>query len=399
MYHIHTHAPVKNLYFKRVAAVLFFVSWLFTALFNPIAISTLLVAFLAIILIIFTFTCRYNYRVDTWVLLLLLLFFINACVNQLFMLKETVRWFIAFWCCLLSVYFLLRACGGIMILSIYKKIAIAISIFCIIQQLSFLLGINFLYDLTWLGIESRVTFAGPFLRVTAFFAEPAHLGFFLIYPTFIAIICKKNIYSLLVIVAFFMTFSVGNYLMLVSLLLGFYAIIEKRLTMKAFLVLSIIGMVLISLLVFIPALSQKFNSIFAVGDALLLSENRSKAAPYFLFFVNLNSLLDNPFFGNGFGTGLDIYKMYLVNLLGVVKKPDLFFSDEVFFAKIMGEMGGLGLLTFFFIFYNKWSKASKNNKVFLFIFLLVSLKSGSYFNPALFFFLNMYFFKEEGNRL
>lgn len=393
----YSHGYVKNSFFKKNAVIIFFIAWLLIALFNPMAISTVLIAFLMFTLLIFTLACRFDYKVDTWILLLLLLFFINFIVNKSFAHEEAVRWLIAFWCCLLSIYLLVKACGKRMILLIYEKVAIVISVFCILQQISFLFGISFLSDLAWLGIESRVTFSGPFLRVTAFFAEPAHLGFFLMYPTFIAVIQKKKVAQWLVIFAFFMTFSVGNYLMLVLLLLGFYIFIEKKITLKDFFIMFILGLVFILLVKYIPELNNKFKSAFAIGDELLLSQNRSKAAPYFLIFVNINSLLDNPYFGNGFGTRVDIYHMYLVNIIGDVKEPELFFSDEVFFAKIMGEMGAVGLGGLLYILYRGWSRASKNSRVFLFLFLIVSLKSGSYFNPALFFFLTMYFAGDKYN--
>jgi len=322
------------------------------------------------------------------------MFLLNFLVNGLFTHKESVRWLLAFWVCFFSIYFLLRACGMRIILQVYKYIAILVSAFCILQQASSILGIAFFYDLSWLGVESRVTFAGPFLRVTAFFAEPAHLGFFLMYPTFIAIINKRLLSDFIIIIAFVMTFSVGSFGMLIILLIGYYLFIDKRITVKSFLILMIVLTGFILLLNFIPEFSHKFNSLFVGGDALLLSENRSKAAPYFLVFVNLSSFLDSPFFGNGFGTRLVIYELYLSDILGNVKNPDQFISNEVFFAKIMGEMGAIGLITFFYIIYKRWSKASEQNKIFLFLFLVVSLKSGSYFNPALLFFLNMYFIKK-----
>ncbi|MDV5228377.1 hypothetical protein RZ760_020925 [Providencia rettgeri] len=306
-------------------------------------------------------------------------------------IKSSIDQYIQLFFSFFTFYFLFTIIKKDLFLSIYIKIATIISSIAIIQEVGYLLNISFLWDYSdYFGIPEKKSFALNLLRVTAFFSEPAHLGFFLLIPIYLIYKDKKIIKHFPIPIAFILTFSFGNYLML-FLFLFLASLFIKREKISIRTLFIIILMIIFPLIISsIPEVNQKFNSLFITNENMRDPENGSMFAIYSLMMANLDAWGNNLIFGAGFGNKIDIYDNYMYTQFGVIMSENAFYPDELFLAKFFGETGFVGLFLFIMMIKTKWRNSTIEAKIFLLAFFIVTLKSGSYYNPMLFLLLGYY---------
>ncbi|HIF9335041.1 TPA: hypothetical protein ACX6RM_003333 [Photobacterium damselae] len=274
---------------------------------------------------------------------------------------------------------------------LYMKFAWVISILAIIQEIGYILNVEYIYNYSLIfGGADKISHAMGLLRVTSIFSEPAHLGFFLLFPMIFIYLNKSYMKNMVIIAAYILTFSAGNYILFLITLLSINFFIDKTIKVRQLLFSLAMIFIFIYIINVIPEVNEKFNSIFATSDNLRDPENGSFFALYSLWKANIYSFINNPLFGNGFGNSMMIYDNYMYNDYLYIMKENDFYPDEQFFAKFLGELGCIGVFIFTMMISSKWKNSSYYSKVALFVFFIISIKSGSYYNPMMFSLLAFY---------
>lgn len=323
----------------------------------------------------------------TWVVVFFIYTIVNLFVTGVYLDASAVGWFLPFWVTFFCFLILFSVVSPQLYFDIYMKAAGMISILAILQVLLAFSQIDFLYDYSWLGIKSRPSYiGGGVIRATAIFSEPAHLGFFLFLPVFSVVSKNKVLRNPHIMLAFILTFSAGSYLSLGLIFLYTIFLARKFSVIKIF-TLTVMIIIIAFLMMSNQEIQSKVSSLFVSEDELLLGKNRSAFAFYSMIEVNIAALLDNPWFGFGFGSSESMFKNYFYELYNI-SEYRFGYPDENFVMKIIGHTGIIGSCIFLMILVGD-SKVKKD-KIFIVFFLIISLKSGSFYNPILFSFLSLY---------
>jgi hypothetical protein len=315
----------------------------------------------------------------------------NVYVTGVYNIPSAYKWFFPFWISFLTFVLLFNFVSIRNFLNVYIKISSIISVIAIFQVSVAFTNIEILYDYTWLGVQSRPSYINGILRATALFSEPAHLGFFLLFPMYILIRRKEIIKNLHIVIAFLLTFSVGTYMSLIIILVG-SKIISKEINIKFFYYSIFLVVTFYCVLYLNKDLSDKFYSLFVSGDDLLLGQNRSAFSVISIIQVNFKAFLDNPIFGYGFGNSDKMFNNYFYSIYQIVDYKHGY-SDENFIIKILGHLGLIGIFIFMMIIF----LGKNRDYIFLLFFVVISLKSGSYYNPILFMYLSLFIFSGYNN--
>lgn len=333
---------------------------------------------------------------------------------------------------------------------LYLKFAIFISILGIFQEVSFLLGFRPGYD--WAFFLPKSGNPGTsliFLRVSSLMPEPSRLAMVLSPAMFIALnnmFLKGKVYlnrskGLIILLAFFLTFSSVAYLGLIiaALLILYrrgYLDVKKNKIILFPIIASILFIVFFTIYNTVPDIKSRVDASMGLvnkpDQVLKFSTVMDRNASVLILYSNidtaLNSIKKNPLFGSGLGTHADNFDK---NYGGLIEQANL--SGELtqlrgwgfgvskddansLFVRLLSETGIVGLsmvvwLLLRFLIKRKGPSAAAggndsiynlsviNNGIFLLIVLRL-VRFGHYFVDGLFFFAFIYYFtNKEYNRL
>ncbi|MBU3956523.1 O-antigen ligase family protein [bacterium] len=292
------------------------------------------------------------------------------------------------------------------IFRIYIKIMLFAASLAIVQEVGYLLNIEFLANSNnyWIGVRYP-DLSGPFLRVNSISAEPAHFAYML-FPVIYCALLKlgrgdesENIISRkeswLIITALMLTFSLIAYLGLIVIVL--YIAARKN-------VIRILTYtILVTLLMAVSYkynfnINSKVNSIINLKSDYYIGAHMSSFAVYSNMRISWQAFKDNPIFGSGLGTYVNQYDKYI---------GDFFDRDKILvelnkndaaslYLRLPAEFGLLGII-FALLFLWKYSIPGVNkgllklvNVASLVGILLYSVRSGSYLSQFLWFFIALY---------
>jgi hypothetical protein len=299
---------------------------------------------------------------------------------------------------------------------IYLNLAFIVAIIGIIQQLSFLLNFKIGYDFSylfpyWRFVSTRI----GLLRVNSILPEPTHFAYVMIPAFFVSLVVltkKKYILlkkwkSLIIIVAFLLTFSTVGYIGI------FLALILLIYNYGKFKYLIFFGFVLFLFTFFlwnnVEEVKMRVSDSFYVltGEKKLETVNLSTFALFSNALVTKQAFLNNPIFGNGLGSRLLLYDKYIGDVVNVKKAPALINREggNSLFLRVLSELGLFGtILVFIFLYrFHLFKKQDKTNYLWiiscavLIMFLLRLIRSEHYFNGGLFFFVWLYYFTWKSN--
>ena len=168
-------------------------------------------------------------------------------------------------------FFFLNKFNPKVIFNFYLNIALIAAYFGILQQIGFILGLEYLYDFRWLLIGAAdFTFTENFLRVPSFFTEPSYFGLFLLPAIYFSILRFNDSYremtyfncSIFITAAIF-TFSTLTFIGI--LISAIFAIASKitgiRFAPRNFFLAGIISFLAFLAVINIPAISSRILEI------------------------------------------------------------------------------------------------------------------------------------------
>ncbi|MHA1380623.1 MAG: O-antigen ligase family protein [Candidatus Helarchaeota archaeon] len=300
---------------------------------------------------------------------------------------------------------------------IYLNLAFIVSLIGIIQGLNFLLDFEMGYDFSYLfpnwGLALSQT---GLLRINSILAEPA--GFcYVIMPAFfvsvVAIIKKK--YSLLkrwkslvVIIAFLLTFSTVGY---IGIALSSVLLIFNFGKIRYLLLISLLLTVFLFFLWFnVEDFKMRIGDSFdvLVGKKSLEDSNLSTFALFGNALVTYRTFLDNPIFGHGLGSRPLSYDRYIGEVVDIKKVSTILNREggNSLFLRILSETGLFGLILFLYFLFRHTVFKRKDKTSYLWIisnavlimFLIRLIRAEHYFNGGFFFFLWLYYFTWKINK-
>jgi O-antigen ligase len=299
---------------------------------------------------------------------------------------------------------------------IYLNFAFIIAFIGLFQELSFVLNFKIGYDFSFLPSWNIAPSQTGFLRVNSILPEPAAFCY-VIMPAFFAslvsIIKKKYALlekwkSLIIIIAFLLTFSTVGY---IGIIFSLFLLIYNLGKAKYLFLFGLVSFIFVFFLWFnVDDFRLRIGDSFEVmtGEKELEESNLSTFALFSNTLVTYRTFLDSPIFGHGLGSRPLSYDKYIKELVDVNKISRFQNREEgnSLFLRLLSEVGLLGvLLLFYFIskFYLFKRKDVTNylwiiNNSILILFLIRLIRCGHYFNYGFFFFFWMYYFTWKTSR-
>ncbi len=297
----------------------------------------------------------------------------------------------------------------------YMKAAVIVAAIGIFQLISYRVGFLQGYRFTYLFNKWNVTPGGLGIRVNSVFSEPAYFGA-TIAPAFFTslynVFSRKPVFiskamSILIIVAFFLTYSsvayigifIGIVLLLINFGIGRYAL------------LIIPALVFLSQWAYnnIDEFRERWDSTVEIYTSENIYSYDVHGSSFVLYNNNhiaWENFKRNPLFGTGLGSHQVAFDKYsLTNMDGAVQidfnKAD---ANSMFF-RLMSETGLYGLLVMAFFLIKNWVYKPRSDKSELWVIsnscllviLLYLLRQGHYFINGLPFFIWLYYFTNKLN--
>jgi hypothetical protein len=281
-------------------------------------------------------------------------------------------------------------------LNIYFKSAIILCFIGVIQEISFLIGVEFLYSYKWILGYDNLSFSGPFLKINSLFVEPGFFGPFIV-PASIASFLnfnnekqvKHKFFYIIILLALFFTFSLIAYL-------GFFLFLiyhfRKR---KTLLLISFLFAFIIFLI--IPSINSRLLGFTQTSD---LNEVNFSSLVYIVNFdAFIHSLNYKFILGNGIDSYGEIINSSLLNnntffnyesILKLIDNPgDLQLNGSPnLFLRLLVEFGFIGFILIF-SFFNRMRFYFITHIwiIFLFGIIAISFRSGMYLRFDLWLFI------------
>lgn len=340
------------------------------------------------------------------------MFFSSFIYNQTWNISS-IKTFLGIIIYILSYYWYFQFSDFKKTIYLFWRISIFIAILGILQEVSYFLRFKYLVDFSIYGITTRLTYSGPFLRITSILSEPASLAKILLPSLFLIVedqynykikfLKMKSWQKFVVILNFILTFSLVSYFYL--FILGIYFNFKKRghILNKLIFVLIVI-FIATSSYFFIDNINNKVNSLFYDSELLVSGSGRSAFALITNYGGALESIKEQPIFGTGLNTHEPNIKNY-INTYFHKYKDDIIYNKNVsLYSRILSEFGLAGFLIFIiFILKFKFNKKINDiylnsniymvsNKMAMILILLISVRNGSYFTPILFYLGAMYIY-------
>jgi hypothetical protein len=299
---------------------------------------------------------------------------------------------------------------------VIARLSAAVGVF---QEISFLVGFEPGWDLSWLmiGQLSRETLedlsrGGPLMRISSFFSEPGYLAAALSPAGFLAVNCLSTgnrtyftrLQSLLVLCALFFTFSTIGYCgIAISLLFNLHRKHWKR----ALLSLAVIGTVGWWSVTSVEFFRSRFEGLWisVVTQEATGSENASSLIYAINGEITRQNLLARPLIGSGY----DSFMPTAIAALDRMGLPDGFLrfissqdTDSVNFAdgsnmyfRVLTEFGLIGTALICLFFYVHRAKGENGEprllqKMCCVFYLTYGLRTGQYIRFELWYFIALY---------
>lgn len=221
---------------------------------------------------------------------------------------------------------------------IYLQCAKISAIVGIFQQFGYLIGLNYLYDYSWLLIgAAELDTSGSFARVYSLFTEPGYFAAFLIpavYFSLLRLLGKSNMLtmfeSLVFMVSIVFTFSTIGYLGLLLCIVFTLAANFRNLCY---------GLFFISIVVLLGYSNESILSrISAIPNVISMNingdENFSTLNNGINLFITKSMIVDHPLTAIGIGSYREYSELYL---------SDLFLQNPILMQSIGGSVDGLTL--------------------------------------------------------
>lgn len=290
-------------------------------------------------------------------------------------------------------------------LLIYKKCAIIISVFTLIQQFAFYAHISVVYDLRWL-IKGQVSPANSFYRASTIFQEPSECALILFPMAFLAMysiwgkskielshfISRKD--AIIILLGYVATFSSAGY---IGIIIGLTVVcLEYKYNPKQ--IIIIISGIVVFLIAYtkIGDFRERINdtlSLISDDSQNLSMANISSQTIIINLKVALKSFINSWGLGGGIGSHLISYERFINEL--PVSNVAFFFNKEdanSLLLRIISELGILGstgVLLFLLRFWPKRNGSFESiiGSMCITYFFLRLLRYGHYFNNGMFLFV------------
>jgi hypothetical protein len=299
---------------------------------------------------------------------------------------------------------------------IYLNFAFLIGLIGLFQELNYLLGFKPGYDFSYIFPAWRLSLppGGP-LKINSILSEPAEFCLVMLPAFFVALttFSKRSFKfigkwkSLVIILSFFLSFSVVGYL---GIFVSLFLLVYNHSKIKNFV------MMMVFLLVFMPFIYSNISSIkMRVDDSInafrgkicLEEANLSTFTLFSNALVAFEGFKNNPVFGSGLGSYSISYSKYIGKVVHT-DKVSMFLNQEdgnSLFLRLLSETGLFGLFLFFWFIFKCYVFKKRDKGGYLWIisnsilvmFLIKLVRSGHYFIDGFFFFFWLYYFTKKVN--
>lgn len=299
--------------------------------------------------------------------------------------------------------------------TIYLNIAFIIALIGIFYEIGFLLKFKYAYTFMyffpkWKFVVDQQT---GLMRVNSILPEPADFANVMITACFVSIVSfykntfkfQAKIKSLVIIVAFILTFSPVAY---IGIIVCFLLLVFNYLKNKYIILFSLTACLLISILIINDTqirlkITQPISMLVKKNEFIEL--NVSSFALCSNAAVTHDSFKKNPLFGAGIGSHEISYQTYFNEVFTGSKvfptQKQLNSKDAYsFFLRLLSETGLFGLTAFFIFIFRFYIPRKKDPTGYLWIisnavlsmFFFKLIRMGNYFVDGFFFFVWMYYF-------
>lgn len=292
----------------------------------------------------------------------------------------------------------------IKVIQVYINCVKWLSLFVLIQQVAYISGITFLYDLSWLVPGQQVGVVGEFYRSVTIFAEPSIIATFFspaIYFSISSFFDKKNrcmslASATVILLGTIFSFSTLAYVG-IAVSLGVFVIKNGKTGLKIFI---IVMLCVICTLVYNKVEFVK-DRVDGVIDLLLEKDVEQVNLSSETLVANIKVMINSTCENVGLGTGAGSYQIQYDKYKEAVFKDRVSMAYDLnredgnsLFIRIVVEFGILGILLFCFFIYRFFVK-EKNiygsiSCAILVLILLRLIRCGHYFQGETFFFIVLY---------
>ncbi|WP_148630522.1 O-antigen ligase [Bacillus sp. E214] len=260
---------------------------------------------------------------------------------------------------------------------IMYNISFYLALIGVIQELAYLLNIEFLYDFSFLGVNNAVSISGDFLRVTSLMTEPAHLAIFMVYGVSLMTLSyfndwriTKNYKNIVIFICTLLTFSMIVYFEVLLAILVITFVFGKNIRKKVFFTLGltvIITFIVINYIDSLLIIRYKFESLFTLSK--LDTNNLSSFAVISNFKIAIEKLKDGFIFGTGLDSHARTYFEYIDSVYSGVVMYLNYEDGASLYIRILSEFGLIGFLMYLFFIVKsgvrKFKYVSKTSELYI----------------------------------
>lgn len=290
-------------------------------------------------------------------------------------------------------------------LMLYKKFAIWIAVFALVQQVAFYAHISVIYDLRWL-VNGQLAPANSVFRASTLFQEPSECALILLPMAFLAmysfwgkfkqkitpLISKKE--AVVLLLGYVATFSSAGY---IGIFIGIILIWTEYKHNPKQIVIFIFGVI-----AFITAYSRIGDFSERINDTLaLISDDTRNLATANIssqtIIINLKIALKSFMSSFGLGGGIGSHPVSYEKFIGELPVANVvfFFNKEdanSLFLRITSELGIFGIAYVVSFLGRFWPRRNGSmesifQSMCITYFLLRLLRYGHYFNNGLWLFV------------
>jgi hypothetical protein len=300
------------------------------------------------------------------------------------------------------------------IFRVYLRLALAMAVIGILQEISYLSGFAPGYDYS--GFIHKFRVAGTvlgMLRVSAIMPEPAHFGAVMAPAMFISLLAltrRENRYlgkwsAVFIILSVLLTFSLVTYIgILVAVML---IMVNYR---RAGLIIA--GVLFIAVFItvtyrYLPLIKAKVDDTISVamGKTPVGKVNVSTSSAGINALVACKSFLRNPLFGSGLGSHPLSYDQYIFQIANptIYDVPLSKMDAGSLFFRLISETGLLGILSFFYFLARFYISRKRNESLWVIsnaVLCLVAInliRMGNYFYSGFILFIWLYYFTAKAS--
>ena len=346
---------------------------------------------LMFVALLILYIIRGNIRINTVFVYIVSIFLIHGIINVVLgndKLKLLFFQTIGIALSYLFYYNFLYKDSIIKVIQAYINCVKWLSLFVLIQQVAYKMGITFLYDLRWLVHEQQIGTVGGFYRSIAIFTEPSIIATFFspaVYLAVVSLFDKKNrcmpiATAIIILLGVVFSFSTLAYVG-IAVSLGVFVLKNGKIGVKIFIatMLCVLCAIVYNKVEFVK------DRVDGVIDLLVGNEveevNLSSEALVTNIKIMEKSLCDSMGLGTGAGSYQIQYDKYKDTIFNgrVSMAYDLNREDgNSLFIRLLVEFGVLGILLFAFFIYRFFVKEKNiyghiSGAIFVLLILIMHL--------------------------